>query len=376
MDRGIGNENCPPTDKRHCYADGAMPRAVVNGTAHVIEGHGEISGEAGHQPIGIIQRHHASGKHVAVLVHKTLAVTEQEAVALQAFIQEIGIIDVSVGYPRVENLDILMQLQAVGHQSLFDFRFAADENGGAQSCGCKTVGGADHAILLTFGKHHTLGLGLDLIEDGLQRSGNWIKPRRQLGGVFVHIGKMLARHPGFHRGFCNGDRNPGDQPGIKRHRNKILRPKGQARAVIGCGHFVGHIFTRQARQRLGCGDLHLFIDGAGPDIKCSPEYIREPQDIVYLVGIIRAARCHDGVRADLGHVLGKDFRIGICHSEDDRIFGHALDHLRGEGTGNREAKEYIRTFHGIGQAAGLRGCGVGRLPLVHAFGAPLVNHAL
>ena len=80
-------------------------------------------------------------------------------------------------------------------------------------------------------------------------------------------------------------------------------------------------------------------------------------------------------RPDLGHLFGQDFRIGIGHGEDDRIFRHALDHRRGQGAGNREAEENIGPVHGIGQAPGLGVRCMGGFPLVHAFGAALVNHA-
>ena len=53
VDRGIGYEHSPPADEGHRHADGAVPRAVVDGVAHVVEGHGKIPREAGDERIGI-----------------------------------------------------------------------------------------------------------------------------------------------------------------------------------------------------------------------------------------------------------------------------------------------------------------------------------
>ena len=42
----------------------------------------------------------------------------------------------------------------------------------------------------------------------------------------------------------------------------------------------------------------------------------------------------------------------------------------------RQAQEHVAAHHGVGQGAGLGFHGMGRLPLVHAFGAAAIDHAL
>ncbi len=46
-----------------------------------------------------------------------------------------------------------------------------------------------------------------------------------------------------------------------------------------------------------------------------------------------------------------------------------------QGTGDREAEEHVRPFHRIGEAPRLGLDRMGRFPLVHAFGAALVDDA-
>ena len=135
-----------------------------------------------------------AGEHIAILIYKTLAVPEQESVALQALVQEIGIVNVSVGHTGVENLDILVQLQTIRDKGFFNLSFTANQNGGSQSCCCKAVGGADHPVLFAFGKYNALRLGFHLIKYGLKGASDGIKPCGQLRGVFINIGKMFARH--------------------------------------------------------------------------------------------------------------------------------------------------------------------------------------
>ena len=66
---------------------------------------------------------------------------------------------------------------------------------------------------------------------------------------------------------------------------------------------------------MGSGQLHLLIDGGGADVERSAEDERKSQDVVDLVGKIRAAGRHDDVIANgAGFVVG-DFGIGIRHGE-------------------------------------------------------------
>ena len=55
---------------------------------------------------------------------------------------------------------------------------------------------------------------------------------------------------------------------------------------------------------------------------------------------------------------------------------HGADHLPAEGALGRQAEDRIGALHRVGERARRRVDGVGRLPLVHALAAALVDHAL
>ena len=106
------------------------------------------------------------------------------------------------------------------------------------------------------------------------------------------------------------------------------------------------------------------------------EDVGEAQDVVDLVGIVRASRGDDHVIADGIGVFRRDFRIRVGHGEDDGVRAHRFHHVLRQCALCRKAEEDIRIHHGVREAArvGLRG--VRRLPLVHALAATLVDDAL
>ncbi len=94
------------------------------------------------------------------------------------------------------------------------------------------------------------------------------------------------------------------------------------------------------------------------------------------LAIVRAAGGDDGVLAHRAHVLRRDLGIGIGHGEDDRLVGHRLDHRLGHRALDRQAEEHVGALHRLFERARLGAHGVGALPLVHALGAALPEHAL
>ena len=202
-----------------------------------------------------------------------------------------------------------------------------------------------------------------------------IEAARQRAAVLRHVGDRLARHAGIHRRLRHRRRHRRDQARIERHRHDVFRPVAQPAAGIGAVDLVGHVLARQLGQRLGGGDLHLLVDGAGAHVERAAEDVGEAQHVVDLVGIVAAAGGDDGVRAPR-HVLRRDLRIGIGHGEDDRLGRHRLHHLLGDRALDRQAEEHVGALHGLLQRARLGAHGMGALPLVHALGAALVDDAL
>ena len=124
---------------------------------------------------------------------------------------------------------------------------------------------------------------------------------------------------------------------------------------------------------MGAGDLHFVIDCPGIDVQRTAEQIREAQNVVHLVRVVTATSGNDCIHADFLRLFRRNFRVGICHRENNRIVGHACHHVLCHGALHTHAKKDIRVFHSFFQRAQLgRDC-VGRLPLVHAFGAALID---
>ena len=77
-----------------------------------------------------------------------------------------------------------------------------------------------------------------------------------------------------------------------------------------------------------------------------------------------------------GDLLRRDLRVGIGHGEDNRVRRHRADHGVGERALGGEAEDDVGAVHGVGERARVGLDGVRGLPLVHALGAALVDHAL
>ncbi len=75
-------------------------------------------------------------------------------------------------------------------------------------------------------------------------------------------------------------------------------------------------------------------------------------------------------------MVREDLGLRIREGEDDGLLGHLGDHLAGDGTGDREADEYIRSDESIGNGARLRLVREFGLVRIELPGATLVDHAL
>ena len=234
---------------------------------------------------------------------------------------------------------------------------------------------ADHLLFLALGEHHALGLPAQAREHLHQCTRDRIAPRVQLLAVGVHVDDRLARDAGIHGGFRHRRRHREDQPRVERHRDDVVGSEFRPRPVE-TGNLVGHVLAREFGQRVRRGDLHLHVDGGGAHVERAAENEREAENIIDLVGIVGAPGGHDGVVAHRRHFLRGDFRIRIGEREDDRLGRHRLDHLRGESALDREPEGDVGAFERFGQRARRGLDGVGRLPLVHAVGAALIDHAL
>ena len=252
----------------------------------------------------------------------------------------------------------------------------ADQHGLTEPQIVEGVGGACDLRLLAFGEDDALGRITDLGEDIAEPAGHRIEPGGELSNIAFHVDDRLAGHACFHGGLGDGRRHMRDEPGIERGRDDVVGPVGDLPAEERGRDLVRHVLAREFGQRIGGGDLHGFVDGGRLHVERAAEDEGEAQHVVDLVRVVGAAGCHDRVRAHLGHFFRRDFRVRIGHGEDDRLVRHRAHHVLGDRAGGRQTEESIGAVQRIRQRPRLGFNGEGRLPLVHAFLAAAVDHAL
>ena len=137
-----------------------------------------------------------------------------------------------------------------------------------------------------------------------------------------------------------------------------------------------HIFLCEGGERLRSSNLHFLINGTGPNIERTTENVRESQNVIHLVRIVRPACRDDGITADFLDVFRTDLRIRIRHGENDRIGGHGFHHFLGNGTLNGQTKETVSAFHGFSESSFVCFYGEGGFKLIHTLFAALIYDAV
>ncbi len=373
--RGVGDEHGAAARQHQRHTHHAVAGFGIDAAAHVRERHREVAGDARDHGIGVAERDHAGGKMVAVLVHQALHIALQEPLTLQPLVEIGGVGGVALRQPRIDDLDAVAELDAEMAGAFTHAILATDQQRGAEVLLHEARGGADHLLFLAFGEHHALRAPPQALGDLLQHAGGRVAARAQLRDIGFHVHDRAARDAGVHGGLGDRRRHEGDQPRIERHRDDVVRAELRSRAICG-RDLVGHVLARERGERVGGRDLHLHVDGGRAHVEGAAEDVGEAEHIVDLIRVVGSPGGHDGVAAHLGHLLRRNLRIGIGHGEDDRLVRHGLDHLLGHRALDGEAEEHVGADERLGERAG--GCldRVRRLPLVHALGAALVDHAL
>ena len=215
-----------------------------------------------------------------------------------------------------------------------------------------------------------------MLEDRTHHERRAINGRVQLFPVCVHVLDRSGGNARFHGRLCNGRCNDAEQAGIEGFGDQILPPELQVLTTVDGGGFGSGRLTSQFRDPLDASDLHVIVDGGRPDIERTAEDKREAQDVVDLIGQVRATGGENDVGGRLARFLRVDFRVRVGQREHDRLRGHAL-HLRTrKNTRASEAQEQVRPIDHIIERTGLVAIGV-----VHLLGvvvgplAPGVNQA-
>src|SRR5579872_2061888 len=202
--------------------------------------------------------------------------------------------------------------------------------------------GAQDFFVVAFGEDNLLGIALRFVD---HTAGNFVglaQTSCQLRFVGDEIDRLLGDTT-EHGRFGNSRRDAHQHARIKRFGNQILAPELQARDAVCETDGVRHILFGEVRQRVGGGELHFLVDGGGSHVERAAEDEGESENVVDLVGIVRASGGDDNVAAAGSGLVVHDFGIRIGHREDDRVGCHGADHLGGDRTFGRESGENVST---------------------------------
>ena len=222
------------------------------------------------------------------------------AAPLQTLVEELGVDRIALREPGVVDLDaLLVEIEAGLLGGRAHAILAADQDRRAEALVDEGIGGADDLLLLALGEHDALGHAAHALDDALHRAGDRVAARRELRLVGVHVDDRPPRDAGVHRRLGHRHRHDVDEARIERRRDDVFAAEARPRAAIGDGDFVGHVLAREFGERVRGGDLHLHVDRLGAHVERAAEDVGKAEDVVDLVGIIRAAGGDDHVVARL-----------------------------------------------------------------------------
>lgn len=169
------------------------------------------------------------------------------------------------------------------------------------------VTGAKNLLIFSLGKDNVFGIGLRLVDHRARDFVSVAQSTLELCAIGLEI-ERFSRDAAAHCGFGHGRGLPHQHARIEGFGNQVLAPELQPRDAIGAANGIRNVFLGQVGQRLRGCQLHLFVDGGGAHVERPSENERESQNIVDLVGIIRAPGGNDHIRsAGFGFFIS-DFR--------------------------------------------------------------------
>ena len=376
MHQRIANQHDPALMQQRGHAGRAVFGIGVKDVVDLIQNMRGFAGGTGDQTIAMPMRQHQRREDVPVTAHQTVDVLTVEALALQAVEQEILVGVEMLGVGGIDHLQFAHRIAKAGGLQLgLHIIGTANDQRLAKAGPLIGNGSAQHTGIVALGKDHPrLGRARAGVEAAQDRSRR-VHPAFQADLIGFHVDDGTTRGTRIHARLGHGWGNPVDQTRIKRCRDDVIATKSQ-RFAISKRHLIRHILARQCGQRMSTSDLHLVVDGARIDVQRAAEQVGKAQNVVHLVGIVRAARGDDGVDADLVGLFRGDFGIRVCHGKDHRVVGHGGNHLLRHRAFDRHAKENIGAFHCFLKRPQLSLDRMGRLPLVHTFGTALIDHTL
>ena len=113
--------------------------------------------------------------------------------------------------------------------------------------------------------------------------------------VFVPVGYRGACHPTLYGCLGNGCRHFSDEARVDRFRNEVRRTESKVVYLICVVNDIGHRLLCQVGNGVDGGKLHLLVYGRGMNVESASEDIRETDNVVNLVRIVRTAGRHEHV---------------------------------------------------------------------------------
>ena len=134
--------------------------------------------------------------------------------------------------------------------------------------------------------------------------------------------------------------------------------------------------ARQLRDGLDRRELHLLVDRGGADIERAAEDEGKAQDVVDLVGEVRAAGADHRVGPRLARLSGMISGVGLASAMISGLSAICLTISGFSTLGRRQAEEDVGAADHLGQRALVGLLRIDRLPAVHQRVAAFVDHAV
>ncbi len=135
-------------------------------------------------------------------------------------------------------------------------------------------------------------------------------------------------------------------------------------------------FMGEPGDGVGRSRLHLLIDDGGAAIERAAEQKGEAEDVVDLVGIVRATSADQRIGACLFRQLRHDLGHGIAECQDQRVWRHILHHLRFQSPSLGQTHKDIRPRHDSAKLGLVTVLGKSAAPAVNRIVALLGHQAL
>ncbi len=359
-------------------AHGPAVRAIAQNLAEVLQLLFVLPDHAADHRVGFGPVDHDRGDHRVARTHDGLGRIRRDAAALGNLVEGGPVIlEAWIGL-RVDQLEMLAgpHAQARALDAHVHNRRPPDQDGPGQPVVDQRLHRAQHGFFLALGEHHAPRIVARRVEYRLHQQPGAEYVLVQPLTIGIHVFHRSRGDTGIHRGLGHGRGKLGQEPGIERLRNQVVGSEFHFLAAIGFGGDVGGLHARQLGNRVHAGHLHLVVDRRRPHVKRAAEDVGEAQDVVDLVGKVRATRRDQRIRARLARNIGHDFRHRVGQRQDDRFFRHALDHLGLEHARGRNAQEDIGLVDHVVQRTGVGIDRVRGLARIHLGLAALVDHPL